>query len=269
MIVGVPKEIKTREYRVGMVPAGVRALTSAGHTVLVETNAGVGSGIPDSEYQRVGAQIIASADEVWKRGMGMASQIWYGGGGPPSYAWVRLGSDGRANVVTAMQDIGTGTRTAVAMVAAEELGLPLDHVEVQIGDSARGPFASISGGSGWIVYHSQVCGVGASNLSWLERDIAIAVGGNVRLARSVASVAAKNPTFANPHRVLLKGGVIAADWRDDDGKGPEECERRLRADGIDFDEDGTADQKARSGYEELQARLAEIHNDAAGMPAAA
>src|SRR3954470_3831858 len=50
-----------------MVPAGVRALTSAGHTVLVETNAGVGSGIPDSEYQRVGAQIISSADEVWKR----------------------------------------------------------------------------------------------------------------------------------------------------------------------------------------------------------
>ncbi|CAM4187236.1 alanine dehydrogenase [Corallococcus sp. ZKHCc1 1396] len=67
MIVGVPKEIKTREYRVGMVPAGVRALTSAGHTVLVETNAGVGSGIPDSEYQRVGAQIISTADEVWKR----------------------------------------------------------------------------------------------------------------------------------------------------------------------------------------------------------
>ncbi|MGE6758825.1 alanine dehydrogenase [Corallococcus interemptor] len=67
MIVGVPKEIKTREYRVGMVPAGVRALTMAGHTVLVETNAGVGSGIPDSEYQRVGAQIITSADEVWKR----------------------------------------------------------------------------------------------------------------------------------------------------------------------------------------------------------
>ena len=92
-------------------------------------------------------EVRARSDEVWKRGMGMASQIWYGGGGPPSYAWVRLGSDGRANVVTAMQDIGTGTRTAMAMIAAEELGLTLDRVEVQIGDSARGPFASISGGS--------------------------------------------------------------------------------------------------------------------------
>jgi CO/xanthine dehydrogenase Mo-binding subunit len=92
-------------------------------------------------------EVRARSDEIWKRGLGLASQIWYGGGGPPSYAWVRLGSDGRANVVTAMQDIGTGTRTAMAMIAAEELGLPLDRVDVQIGDSARGPFASISGGS--------------------------------------------------------------------------------------------------------------------------
>jgi CO/xanthine dehydrogenase Mo-binding subunit len=92
-------------------------------------------------------EVRARSDDVWKRGMGLASQVWYGGGGPPSYAWVRLGSDGRANVVTAMQDIGTGTRTAMAQIAAEELGLALDDVEVQVGDSARGPFASISGGS--------------------------------------------------------------------------------------------------------------------------
>ena len=92
-------------------------------------------------------EVRARSDEIWKRGMGMASQIWYGGGGPPSYAWVRLGSDGRANVVTAMQDIGTGTRTAMAQIAAEELGLPLDRVEVQLGDSARGPYAIVSGGS--------------------------------------------------------------------------------------------------------------------------
>jgi xanthine dehydrogenase YagR molybdenum-binding subunit len=80
----------------------------------------------------------------------MASQIWYGGGGPPSYAWIRIGSDGHANVVTAMQDIGTGSRTAMAMIAAEELGLPLDDVTVALGDSARGPFASISAGSSTI-----------------------------------------------------------------------------------------------------------------------
>ena len=83
----------------------------------------------------------------WKRGVGLASQIWYGGGGPPSYAWIRVGSDGRVTVVTAMQDIGTGTRTAMAQIAAEELGIPLDRVDVVLGDSARGPYASISAGS--------------------------------------------------------------------------------------------------------------------------
>jgi CO/xanthine dehydrogenase Mo-binding subunit len=92
-------------------------------------------------------EVRARSDDVWKRGLGLASQIWYGGGGPPSYAWVRLGSDGRANVVTAMQDIGTGTRTAMAQIAAEELGVALDRVEVQIGDTARGPYSTLSGGS--------------------------------------------------------------------------------------------------------------------------
>jgi len=92
-------------------------------------------------------EVRARSTETIKRGVGMASQIWYGGGGPPSYAWVRVGGDGRATVVTAMQDIGTGTRTAMAQIAAEELGLPLDRVSVSLGDSARGPFASISAGS--------------------------------------------------------------------------------------------------------------------------
>jgi len=92
-------------------------------------------------------EVRARSTETVKRGVGMASQIWYGGGGPPSYAWVRVGSDGRATVVTAMQDIGTGTKTAMAQIAAEELGIPLGHVTVSAGDSARGPYAAISAGS--------------------------------------------------------------------------------------------------------------------------
>ena len=91
--------------------------------------------------------VRASSEGPWKRGVGLASQVWYGGGGPPSYAWVRVGSDGRATVITAMQDIGTGTATAMAQIAAEELGLPLDQVDIVLGDSARGPYASISAGS--------------------------------------------------------------------------------------------------------------------------
>jgi CO/xanthine dehydrogenase Mo-binding subunit len=95
-------------------------------------------------------EVRARSTDTVKRGVGMASQVWYGGGGPPSYAWIRVGSDGHATVVTAMQDIGTGSKTAMAQIAAEELGIPLEHVTVTIGDSARGPFASISAGSSTI-----------------------------------------------------------------------------------------------------------------------
>jgi CO/xanthine dehydrogenase Mo-binding subunit len=95
-------------------------------------------------------EVRARSKGPWSWGVGMASQIWYGGGGPPSYAWVRLGADARAVVLTAMQDIGTGTATAMAQIAAEELGLPLDRIEVSLGDSARGPYAVTSAGSSTI-----------------------------------------------------------------------------------------------------------------------
>ncbi|HWG57396.1 MAG TPA: xanthine dehydrogenase family protein molybdopterin-binding subunit [Gaiellaceae bacterium] len=95
-------------------------------------------------------EVRARSEGPWRYGVGLASQVWYGGGGPPSYAWVRIGADGRATVVTAMQDIGTGSRTAMAQIAAEELGLPLEHVRVELGDTARGPYATISAGSSTI-----------------------------------------------------------------------------------------------------------------------
>jgi len=68
MIIGCPKEVKIREYRAGLVPGGVQALASRGHTVLVEKGAGVGSGIGDESYVKAGAQIVDSAREVWQRG---------------------------------------------------------------------------------------------------------------------------------------------------------------------------------------------------------
>jgi CO/xanthine dehydrogenase Mo-binding subunit len=95
-------------------------------------------------------EVRARSEGPWRHGIGMASQIWFGAGGPPSYAWVRVGSDGRAVVITAMQDIGTGSRTAMAQIAAEELGLPVERVQVSLGDSARGPYAAISAGSSTI-----------------------------------------------------------------------------------------------------------------------
>ncbi len=65
MIIGVPKEIKDNEARVGVTPAGVKALTEAGHEVLVETLAGAQSGFPDEEYQNAGAEMVGEAGHVW------------------------------------------------------------------------------------------------------------------------------------------------------------------------------------------------------------
>ena len=65
MIIGVPKEVKDHESRVGITPAGVRALVDAGHKVLVEHNAGQLSSFPDDEYQAVGAEIVGDAPSVW------------------------------------------------------------------------------------------------------------------------------------------------------------------------------------------------------------
>src|SRR5712691_10933979 len=67
MLVGVSKEIKDNEYRVGLVPSTVRELTAKGHRVLVEHDAGLGAGLPDSDYEAAGAEIIADADAVYAR----------------------------------------------------------------------------------------------------------------------------------------------------------------------------------------------------------
>lgn len=67
MIIGIPKELKNNEFRVSATPSGVHAYVVAGHQVLVEKNAGVGSAISDADYIAAGAQIIDSADEIWQK----------------------------------------------------------------------------------------------------------------------------------------------------------------------------------------------------------
>ncbi len=68
MKIGLPKEIKDNEYRVGLTPAGVQALSDAGHTLFVERSAGDGSGFEDSAYVDAGAKILDTADDIWSEG---------------------------------------------------------------------------------------------------------------------------------------------------------------------------------------------------------
>ena len=67
MIVGCPKEIKTLENRIGLVPAAAYQLIRNGHKVIIENNAGEGSGLLNAEYEGLGCEIVDSADEVWQR----------------------------------------------------------------------------------------------------------------------------------------------------------------------------------------------------------
>ena len=67
MTIGVPKEVKDHESRVGLLPSGAKALAEAGHQVLVETSAGTASSITDEEYKHAGARIVPSAGEIWSQ----------------------------------------------------------------------------------------------------------------------------------------------------------------------------------------------------------
>jgi CO/xanthine dehydrogenase Mo-binding subunit len=93
-------------------------------------------------YQR------SDAHRSKRRGIGFAVHNWIGGAGhPPGYAWVKLNADGTADVVTGSQDIGTGARTGLTQIAAEELGLLMDQVRLYLGDTGFGPYAPVSSGS--------------------------------------------------------------------------------------------------------------------------
>lgn len=82
-----------------------------------------------------------------RRGRGMAAQVWGTGGGPPAYAIVKVNGDGSADVLTGTQDLGTGSRTILAQIAAEALGARFGDVRVVLGDTERTPYTGPSWGS--------------------------------------------------------------------------------------------------------------------------
>ncbi|MEO7457279.1 MAG: xanthine dehydrogenase family protein molybdopterin-binding subunit, partial [Gemmatimonadaceae bacterium] len=98
-------------------------------------------------HRRVEAAATRAHGTRLRRGVGMASQIWGAGGGPPAYATVRINPDGTVDVLTGTQDLGTGSRTVFAQIAAESLGARLADVRTVLGDTERTPYAGNSWGS--------------------------------------------------------------------------------------------------------------------------
>jgi CO/xanthine dehydrogenase Mo-binding subunit len=98
-------------------------------------------------HRRVEAAASRTHGGALRRGVGMASQVWGAGGGPPAYATVRVNPDGTIDVLTGTQDLGTGSRTVLAQIAAEALGARLADVRTVLGDTERTPYAGNSWGS--------------------------------------------------------------------------------------------------------------------------
>jgi len=89
----------------------------------------------------------SSEKSAIRRGIGMASQIWGGAGGPPTYAQVKILPDASVTIITGTQDIGTGTKTILAQIVAEELSISLAKIRVEIGDTQWGLYSMLSAGS--------------------------------------------------------------------------------------------------------------------------
>ncbi len=126
MIIGVPKEIKTNENRVALVPAGAHALVSAGHKVVVETTAGDGSGFPDSAYTEAGATILPDADTVWKQAE-MIMKVKE----PIAVEWPRMRKD---QLIYTYFHFAASEELTRAVIDSGAIGLAYETVELPSGE---------------------------------------------------------------------------------------------------------------------------------------
>lgn len=129
MIIGVPTEKKNTEFRVGLTPDGVHELTRHGHRVLVETGAGIGSGFPDADYARSGAQLLPEAAEVWSQAElivkvkePIAEEYGFFRPGLVLFAYLHLAAE--PELARALLDAGV-TAIAFETVRAADRSLPL------------------------------------------------------------------------------------------------------------------------------------------------
>ncbi len=135
-----PVELRLRNVPTVSQARGDRPFTSTGLRQCLEDGA--------TEFGWAEARKAPRGDGHIRRGVGMAACIWVaGGGGPPSTAIVKMYADGSVNLNMGASDIGTGTKTVMAMVVAEELGIDPDALQIENADTGTTQFATSSGGS--------------------------------------------------------------------------------------------------------------------------
>ena len=137
MIIGVPKEIKTLEFRVALTPAGVRELVKNGHQVLIESGAGLGSAISDSQYQSEGAEIVPSAKDVWQRAemvMKVKEPL------PSEYPLMREGQ-----ILFTYLHLAASKECTDALIAAKNIAIAYETVEVKGQLPLLAPMSEVAG----------------------------------------------------------------------------------------------------------------------------
>ncbi len=177
---------------------------------------------------RVGAEAIgwdrraavgaANAGQRWRRGLGVAAGCWGAAGSAPAHAWVQVHPDGTVTVTSATQDIGTGSKTALALCAAEELGLAPADVAVRVGDTENAPFGVGSGGSATVASMAPAVRVAAADARRQLLELAAAYldvpadalecrGGTVRVSGGGPEVALREMLAAvGPVNIVGRGG---------------------------------------------------------------
>lgn len=137
MIIGVPKEIKNLEFRVALTPAGVRELVKKGHQVLIESGAGLGSAISDTQFQSEGAEIVPSAKEVWQRAemvMKVKEPL------PSEYPLMREGQ-----ILFTYLHLAASKECTDALIAAKNIAIAYETVEVNGQLPLLAPMSEVAG----------------------------------------------------------------------------------------------------------------------------
>ncbi len=137
MIIGVPKEIKTLEFRVALTPAGVRELVKNGHQVLIESGAGLGSAISDSQFQSEGAEIVPNSKDVWQRAemvMKVKEPL------PSEYPLMREGQ-----ILFTYLHLAASKECTDALIAAKNIAIAYETVEVKGQLPLLAPMSEVAG----------------------------------------------------------------------------------------------------------------------------
>ncbi|MCX5817805.1 MAG: alanine dehydrogenase [Proteobacteria bacterium] len=178
MVVGVPKEIKVAENRAAIVPAGVEALTKAGHKVIIEKGAGLGSGISDEAYAQVGAEIVDTNVEIFKRAemiMKVKEPL------PPEYPLFQEGQ-----IVFTFFHLAPAPDLTQAMLKAKIIGIAYETIQLADGSlPLLAPMSEVAGRmsiqvGGYFLYkHNKGNGVLLGGVPGVEPGKVVILGGGV------------------------------------------------------------------------------------------